>query len=335
MKRVRQVAAVVTTAALAFGGAAIAQPARPPLGERLASFEMAWPTRQADAIAARARAAAEVMTGQQRLRAKVISTMAGSRRMQLTIPEASALELVYLADYDELRIVDTELAASTAPESEMPQDEAVKLARRTFEELARRQLVNPRHYRWDTADVGSTWVGSGSLDGKTAERKRIEFRITLRRILNDIELANAGIRIGVHTSGRVSSLRLGGVSVASKAAGDTEEPIGKGRWLKRQVAIDDLKSRFEREVGDRVKVRIAWERAMYVMPESKRTAVVEPLYVVSYSLVVPTDSDQTAVSRRKTIGFSLVDPKAALVNLTPPLRAPVIEKTRKQAVEKR
>jgi hypothetical protein len=69
---------------------------------------------------------------------------------------------------------------------------------------------------------------------------------------------------------------------------------------------------------------------MYVMPENKRRAVVEPLYVVSYSLEFPTDADETAVSRRKTIGFSLIDSKAPPVDLTPPVRVPVIEQARKQ-----
>ena len=47
------------------------------------------------------------------------------------------------------------------------------------------------------------------------------------------------------------------------------------------------------------------------MPENKRSAIVAPMYVVSCSLAVPTDDDQIAVSRRKTIGFSLTEPKAA------------------------
>jgi hypothetical protein len=325
--------------ALAIAGHAVAQQARPQAVERFASFEMAWPKRAADAIAARARAAAEAMTGQRLRRRAVVAPIKSadvSRRMQVTVPETPALEIVYLADYDELRIVDTELAASTAPEGEMPQDEAVRLARRAFDELARRNLVDPRHYDWDTADIASTWVGGGSLDGKAAEKKRIEYRITVRRSINGIELANAGARIAIHASGRVSGLRLGGVAVASKTAGDVEEPVGKGRWLNRQVAISDLEARFEREmVPEKAKARIAWSRVMYVMPENKRSAVVEPLYVVSYSLEFPADAGETAVGRRKTVGFSLVDPKAPPVDLTPPVRVPTIEKRSKQPVEKR
>jgi hypothetical protein len=258
-----------------------------------------------------------------------------TRRLQVTVPEAPSLEITYLADYDELRIVDTELAVSTAPTREMPQEEAIKLAKGAFDEFTRRNLVNPQHFAWDSTDTASAWVGGGSLDGKTAEKKRIEYRITLRRLINGIELANAGVRIAVHSSGRISALRLGGIAVASKTAGKVEEPLGKGRWLSRRVDISDLQARFEREVvPEKGKVKIAWKKVMYVMPENRRSAVVEPLYVVSYSLEFPSDASETAVSRRKTVGFSLVDPKAPPVDLTPPVRAPKIEKKRKQTVGK-
>jgi hypothetical protein len=338
MTRILRVVGVVSAVVLSLAYRAEAQQDKSQAAERLASFEMTWPKQRVEAVAARARAAAEAMTGQELRRPAVvvpIRSASDAHRMRMTVPGAPSLEVLYLADYDELRIIDTELAACTAPRGEMPQDEALKLAKRAFDELVRRNLVNRRHYAWDNADVASTWVGGGSLDGKTIERKRIEYRITLRRSINGIELANAGVRIAIHTSGRVSGLRLGGVVVASQIAGDVEEPIGKGRWLSRQVALNDLQPRIERELApEKGKAKIAWSRVMYVMPENKRSAVVAPLYVVSYSLEFPSDSGETAVSRRKTVGFSLVDPKALPVDLTPPLRAPQTEKSRKRPVEK-
>jgi hypothetical protein len=219
---------------------------------------------------------------------------------------------------------------STAPDREMAQDEAVKLARTVFDELARRQVLDARQYDWEKADVASTWVGTGSPDGRTVDRKRVEYRITVRRVINGIELANAGLRIAIHASGRVSGLRFGGVTVASRMAGNVEEPTGSGRWQERRVRNDALQARFEREVVPRdAKARPAWSRVMYVMPENARRSVVQPLYVVSYSLEVPSDDGQAAVSRRKTVGLSLIDPNARPVDLTPPVRAPQIERERK------
>jgi hypothetical protein len=53
------------------------------------------------------------------------------------------------------------------------------------------------------------------------------------------------------------------------------------------------------------------------------------MYVVSYSLETPADDGQVAVSRRKTVGLSLVDANARPVDLTPPVRAPTLETGRK------
>ncbi len=302
--------------------------------KRLASFEMTRPQQPAEAVAARVSAAAEAMTGRKMARAmpaKAAAVQAGRSSWQL--PDAPGLEIDYLPDYDEFRMVDPELAASTAPAREVPQEEALAVAKRTFEELARRKVVNAEDYAWDRADVASTWVGGGSSDGKTSEpRRRIEYRITVRRQLNGIEVANAGIRIGVHASGRVSAVRMGGPAIASKRGTAGEEPTGNGRWLDRKVGIDQLDARFEREVVPaKAKASVAWARVLYVMPDDQRSAVVEPLYVVSYSLHVPTDDGQTAISRRKTVGFSLSNPTAKPVDLTPPARQHEVDKEPKVA----
>lgn len=287
MIQILRMVGVVSTVMLILAYRADAQPEKSQAVERFASFEMTWPKQKVEAVATRARAAAEAMTGQEMRRTAIvvpIKSASDTRRMQVTVPGAPALEILYLPDYDELRIGDTELAVSTAPVGEMPQDEALKLAKRVFDALAHSKLVNPRYYAWDSADVASTWVDGGSLDGKTVERKRIEYRIALRPLINGIELANAGVRIAIHTSGRMSGLRLGGVAVLLRTVGDVEEPIGKGRWLSRQLEF-------------------------------------------------PSDSGKTVVSRRRTVGFSLVNPKALPVDLTPPLRAAQTEKNRKRPVE--
>jgi hypothetical protein len=303
--------------------------------ERFASFEMRWETATPEAIAARAQAVVEIMTGQQlKRRASVLpvkSTDGLIHRMDLKLPEAPGFEIEYLLEYDELRVVDSELAVSTRPKSELSRGEALRAARKVFEQLAGRKIVDLRLFDWDRVETASTLVGDGSNDGRKTDKRRTEYRFTLRRVLNGIDVANAGLRIVIHASGRVSSVRVGGVSVASKvSASGQEEPTGTGRWLNRG-AIGDPATRFDRElVPKEAKPKIAWSRVMYVMPENKHTAVVEPLYVISYSLEFPTKEGPTVVSRRQTIGFSLVDPKAVPVDLTPPVRAPQTERTLKK-----
>jgi hypothetical protein len=300
----------------------------------ISSFEMAWPQRQSESVVARARAAVEAMTGRTlRSRLRVLQDKSGSahERVAIRVPAEPMLEVRYLPRYDELRITDTELAVSTAPTTQIPEEQAVAVAKRLFDELVRRKLVAARPYNWDHPDIAATMVGGGSLDGKTVEPRRVEYRITARRTINGIEVANAGVRIAVHVSGRVSALRLGGVVIASKEADGSEMPVGRGRRMMGRVAAEDLQARIERELAaGEAKVEIAWSRPMYVMPENRRRAVVAPMQVVSYSLRFPGESGESVVSRRKTVGFSLVDPAARPVDLTPPVRAPRMERERKK-----
>ncbi|MBM3576519.1 MAG: hypothetical protein FJX40_02420 [Alphaproteobacteria bacterium] len=334
MKNLSLAAVLASSMSLGTIDARAQEPSKSDIPQRVATFEMSWKERDRSAISDLARSAAESLTGRElRAAAPIVEPLKNiqARRMQVAIPDAPSLEMTYLPDYDELRIVDTELASARAPERDLAQGDAMKIAHSAFDALAQRKLIDPAQYDWQKADVGFTWVGGASRAAKASERKRVEYRITLRRAINGIELANAGLRIAVHASGRVSGLRLGGVTVASKQAGQTEEPTGRGRWLEPKQSIDALRGRFERDIvaAQKGKANVAWSRIMYVMPEKERSSLVEPLYVVSYSLQTPTPEGETAVSRRKTIGFSLVDAKAPPVDLTPPTHEPAPDRTKK------
>src|SRR5262245_34834053 len=111
MKQMIRGAAFVSVMMPALAASAIAQ-------DRVASFEMAWPTQRQETVAARAQAAAEAMTGQPVKRPATVVPSAqksSSGRTRLRVAEAPALDIVYLPDVAELRIVNRELAASTAP----------------------------------------------------------------------------------------------------------------------------------------------------------------------------------------------------------------------------
>lgn len=331
MKRISSILAAVAALALSVSPTRAQQPDD---HARLASFEMAWKARKPAEVAALALAAAQIVAGRE-LHEKPVATSLSNdaaRRQQIAIPEAPGLDIVYLPAYDELRVTDAELASALSPEREVSQDDAMKIAKTALDELARHDLANPAHYSWDRADVAYTYIGGASRESKATQRRRIEYRFTLRRSLNGVELANAGVRIVVHASGRVSGLRLGGVTVATKTVGAVEEPTGAGRWLTPRARIDDLKARFEREAlaPKEARRKIAWSRVMYVAPETSRRTVVEPMYVVSYSLEVPTDDGAVAISRRKTIGYSLIDADAAPVDLTPPARKPAPDRAIKR-----
>ena len=137
----------------------------------------------------------------------------------------------------------------------------------------------------------STWVGGGPLwQPRATERKRIEYRITVRRTINGIELANAGVRIAVHASGRVSALRFGGVRVASRVRRQARRSRpASGRWLERQSGQPcDLQARFDREVvppNVEGKSRVVAGDVRDAREQAQRGGR-SRLYVVSYSLEV-------------------------------------------------
>lgn len=308
---------------------AAAQSPEPQVGDRIASFEMSWAQRGQDEVGRRAQAVAEVLTGSKLRSAGVsvypVKTAKGvEHRWEVRVADAPGLRIRYLPQYDELRALSIELLHATAPQQDVGQERALEIAKRAFGQLAAAGVVEARHFNWATADVATTLTGGGSLDAKTFERHLVEYRITLRREINGIEVANAGMRLAVHALGQLSGLRVGGVSIASDAdAAGQENPKGKGQWLTRKVASADLLRRFQREATpEGARAKVAWSKVLYVMDETSKAAVVEPLYVVSYALQFPTDDGQVAVSRRKVLGYSLTNPAAKPIDLVPPTRPP-------------
>ncbi|MCW7537952.1 hypothetical protein OOT46_08825 [Aquabacterium sp. A7-Y] len=326
----------LSAAALAFSQSAGAQIRDVETPQVFASFEMTRPVARPQEVALRASRAAEAMLGARvaspAAAAVVGRTEEGAGRSRLTLAQLPSLDVQYLADYDELRLVNRDAQVAKASGTAIGKERALDIAKRAFDELASRQLIDARHYDWRRADVASTWVGGGPVRGNAqAQQQLVEYRITLRRVINGIELANAGLRIAVGVDGQLSSLRLGGVSVASVFQEDREVPAGAGVWHHREVVPAQLQQRIERELAAQGGTpKVAWSRVMYVMPENQRSAVVAPMYVVSYSLAVPSGTGQTVVSRRMTVGYSLTDAQAQAVDLTPPARAVKADEVVKQ-----
>ena len=65
---------------------------------------------------------------------------------------------------------------------------------------------------------------------------------------------------------------------------------------------------------------------MYVIPDDKRKALVQPLKIYSYSLLSSSDGVEV-ISRRKTLGFSLTDSKAQPIDFAPSARKHMAPKT--------
>lgn len=214
-----------------------------------------------------------------------------------------------LPDYDEVRIIDLTLA-DRIDGDDIGEKAAVIRATGVLRQLHEQKLLDGRQYDLERYQVGYHLLGEGSLDGRIKRQHTAEYRVTFLAQVDGIPLANAGVRVAVHRSGQLSGLRFGGVSVSDK----------KGETASVAVSKADVHKHFKASIPDGLHSKVAWEKVMYVMPEGMREAAVMPAYTISYSLVGEGVDGSEVVSRRKTVGISLADQKASLVDYLPPAR---------------
>jgi len=162
-------------------------------------------------------------------------------------------------------------------------------------------------------------VVSTEMESKNKEDKKdivVEYRFRLLRKLNGIDVAQAGIVLGIAPTGRRSSLQIGGVEVESKVIpvedGEAEQPGPSGRILPRQVG--DAAQRFKTDVEMGKSLHINWARKMYVMPTDADEAVIEPMMVYRYAEKTAVDG-QEVVAPAEIVGLSLTDKFAKPKNL--------------------
>ncbi len=272
------------------------------------AVKLTWQQRSSKEVAKRVSVLARLIgvdTSDKHL-AKVLSDRDSLGNWQPLLDEKSDLIFKVLPAYDELRIVNPSLAESIEG-LKLEKLEAVKIATDVLQALNNNDVLNGLRYQPDKYKVGYHRVGFGSTDSKQSEEIIVGYRITFLAHIDNIPLANAGVRIAVHRSGKLSGIRIGGVS-ASKGTGKKQE---------RQVSDDEIKKRFKASIPKGMKPRIAWQRLMYVMPDDERSAVVYPTNTISYSLVGESEQGEV-ISRRKTVGFSVVDKDAGMIDYLKP-----------------
>lgn len=322
--------AAVLAAPLLVSAPLSAQTSEPKVGDPIASFEMTWAPRTPQQIAERSQAIAQGLFGAAAGLVEVhpLSTPEGAvRRWEISIPGAPSWQMRYIPDYDEFRALDLGVTYPATAAGDIGEPAAKDIALAAFRRLGEAGAIDERQYDWSGAEVASTWLLNGTVDGATSERIRAEYRITVRRSIHGIDLANSGLRIAVDVSGRLSGFRLGGVTVASQVGTEgVERPVGLGSWLTRQVESDTLRQRFYRDaVPTYAHAEIAWAKVMYAMPDDAQPGipvVVEPRYVVSYTIQTPSGEGETVSSRRLVLAYSIADPTVAPLDLAPPARDP-------------
>jgi hypothetical protein len=235
----------------------------------------------------------------------------------------------YDARYDEIRVIDEERDQLERPARDVGIEGARDAAERFLKELAGAGVIDSRLYRQAAMQIGYKSVGEGPVDKPVQPGRVVGYRVTYRPRLHGFQLANAGLRLGIAASGEVASLRVGGVTPVGAWREGAAEPTGAGPARKVRVSTKELTQRLYRQTPKGAEPRIAWSRIMYVMPEGASRAVLEPMLLISYTQVRQTDEGPVA-SRRKTLAYSLTDPRALPIDFdAPPTKHEEIGVTRK------
>lgn len=305
-----------------------APPGSDATAKRYAAFEAAWPKVSSAEVAARAHDAAEIVLG----RPLPLAAFKCAAEHALDhgdewegFPLADReLHVKYYAQKDDLRVTNTTLNRESEEDFErtnaLDEDQAREVALRAFRQMTKKGLLRAEHYSDLQFKVGTTDFLMGSSLSSETRRVVTQYRFLANRRLNGIAFMNAGFSVGVHVTGRISHLRLGGAEVRSLAAGNTpangkpllgELPTGKGSIFSSMFDANQAKRRFQTDFPFAV---VDWSDLRYVLPDAANgSTVIEPLYVASFA-----NHYDKAVSRRQYVGYPVHDPYGPRVLVSEP-----------------
>lgn len=133
----------------------------------------------------------------------------------------------------------------------------------------------------------------------------MEYQYTMNRVVDGLEVIDAGIRIGIHRDGEVSSVRLTDIEVTSVLAPPSDV-------VTTSAARESLIAA-EREEHAEASVVIEHERLGVLLGPDQHTVISPPSMVFNYGLRFGNDPETTVVSRQKIAVISLFSGKHAQV----------------------
>jgi len=291
-------------------------------GATLIAYKLAWQAPDTAVVADRLAGALAVMEGaalqelsakRERLSAVIDGKQAGS----WTSIASSPILAKYEAEYDEIRLINQELDIIDDSDKLIDEDEALKMAESYLQKLGDNKVIDSRLYRQAVVQLGYKMAGSGSMEAEPQPGHIVEYRVTYRPTLNGIELANAGVRLGILGSGELASMRVGGVTPSGQWEGNTLQSSVKNSERTLRTSPKNIMSSFYNQLPKDVRAQVAWSKVMYAVPQPMNSEDIEPMLLISYSEVRNID-DQPVVSRRKTLGYSLTTKDAEPVDFDKP-----------------
>lgn len=214
--------------------------------------------------------------------------------------QAPGLVVMYQPLYDDFMIMDLELLHATpdphfGPEPVEPDFGIGEAASR----LVMEGVVADLERRGITASGFSP--ASGRL-GVFRERQRsekgvaewvMEYQWTMNRTIDGVEFVDAGIRVGIHRSGQLSSLRITDVGIEPDGRADA---IAFDAHEAREIFIMAEKARHPS-----ASIHVERERVAIVLDPDDDTALLEPTLLFNYALRFEDVETGTASASRQML----------------------------------
>jgi len=258
----------------------------------LASFEVATPARAVENAGSRALAVAKVLLGRDDLPAAPFlsafqNNSGETAPWQASLEEIGRVGIWYQAESDDLRLFNFDVMEDIAASNDIGEAAARQEMVAMFAKMAAAGVINGADFDTSKARLGFAKFGIAS-GGTAANEIVTEYRYSLLRQINGIDFANAGLRIAIHRTGRVASIRVGGAQVSSLRDGvGMEQPLGSGRRFARGVPNEVIEARFTRDVPNARRIR---SEVMYILPDGVRSALLEPMQTYTFSRVFVSDA---------------------------------------------
>lgn len=277
-------------------------------GALLGSYHFSWPQLTNNEALAKASKLAKTIFNQN------LSTDGSSfedKKWFSPFKENTKISFYYNKKYNDFRLKDMGLLGTNKkPVTDVGEKEAKVQMANLVNKLISDGIINDGQFDLNSVTTGHHKVKIGIKGQGVTDQWVAEYRFRMMRKLNGIEVANAGLHIGVHPSGKISSTRFGGVEIES-IYGDSEElPGSNGKIIKRQVSDGDIEIRVNKEIIQGSSKFVKWKRLMYVMPNNLQDGAIEPKMVYKYAGKHKLANGDNYFSDVKYVALSLTDSKA-------------------------
>ncbi len=248
------------------------------VGTLLGAYRLSVPARSESEAAARAGTVARVLT-HQNLEATSVAPLAVALRRTPLAASARLADHPHVAvghhpRGDAVWAIDEDVAHDVTSEVDVGVDAATVEFHRIIGELEQAQIADGAVLDVAGAHVGHVMQGSGWSNGPQKAERIKEYVFSAPRRINGIEIANAGVRVSVHRSGKVASIRVEGPVVDElRDSSGVSMPSGEGYFITRSVSETELDARVHAENPD---ATIKPMGTIYWLPKGHASATVEP-----------------------------------------------------------